>query len=109
MKLTFAGRNFNSPWNNSDQMQGDRVGNNSGPNFRGNSMNSGQMPSPMNNNNASMFSGPRNPNEIPNLQSNDNVNVNRGMISGNLSAQVIRAKYPDANDCEIIVVSKTLT
>lgn len=49
---------------------------------------------------------------------NPNENIGRGKIGGeivpktmpeNRTAQSIRAKYPDANDCEIIVVAKSLT
>lgn len=54
------------------------------------------------------------------MQVNENINedTGRGKIGGgvmpnsmpeNRTAQSIRAKHPDANDCEIIVVAKPLT
>lgn len=52
------------------------------------------------------------------INENINDNIGRGKIGGetmlksmpeNRTAQSIRAKFPDANDCEIIVVAKTLT
>lgn len=55
---------------------------------------------------------------IPPMMLNENINEQQGgrggigsggMLSNNRSAQAIRAKHPDANDCEIIVVAKPLT
>lgn len=116
----FTGRNMNNMdrWNSgpgqgnfgSNHHAGTMGGMSGGGGVGGGRLSTG--PTNMNNNMNSGVSniGSRNP-----IPMNDNVgDDNRGIIGGgNLansrSAHSIRAKHPDANDCEIIVLAKPLT
>lgn len=116
--MNSLGRSFNNAdrWGGADNDRPNQ-------NFRQNTMLSNDMSGPLPNvgNNVG-FGGVGNLMRVGmGMQENENINESSGrdkiarglfpnsMMPENRTAQSIRAKYPDANDCEIIVVSKPLT
>lgn len=123
--MHFLGR----PFNNADRWGGGDLGNDRpNQNFRQNNLLPNDMGAPLPNIGNSATFGPTGsvggggnlPRVGLGMLVNENINDNTGRgkigseikpkpIPENRTAQSIRAKYPDANDCEIIVVAKSLT
>lgn len=111
------------PFNNADRWGGADQGNDRpNHNFRQNTLAQNDLGGPIQNigNNAGFGGSGNVPRVGMGVLVNENLteNTSRAKVGGiampstlpeNRTAQSIRAKYPDANDCEIIVVAKNLT
>lgn len=97
-------RSNNNNNNNMNNMGGNNFGNNFGSTKNSNNSNMGNMSNMQN----SMNSSGDGPPQTFAIKSEVKSVLHGGVLQGYASAREIRAKYPNANDCEIVVLEKQL-